>query len=174
MKFATSVGYLESIGQQANEYLRFEDPDIGWPLDELWVGSELLDGPAEIEATPLVVVLDASPEDLPWLALHPAGDWICEQLGLTKRPISSDRGGARGWVFLVSRREGPRWGPLPVVSCLAGAGFRGCPLPRWRPVPGLDRGVGQCDRATEGWIVSNLVPECVYIVIGDDRTGSTP
>ena len=78
------------------------DPDIGWPLDELWVGSELLDGPAEIEATPLVVVLDASPEDLPWLALHPAGDWICEQLGLTKRPISSDRGGARGWVFLVS------------------------------------------------------------------------
>ena len=26
----------------------------------------------------------------------------------------------------------------------------------------------------KGWIVSNLVPECVYIVIGDDRTGVDP
>jgi hypothetical protein len=88
VKFATSVGHLESVGQQANEYLRLKDSDIGWPLDELWVGSELLDGPAEIEATPLVLVLDVPPENLPWLALHPAGDWICEQLRLTKRPIS--------------------------------------------------------------------------------------
>ncbi len=88
VKFATSVGHLESVGQQANEFLRLRDSDIGSPLDELWVGSELLDGPAELEATPLVLVLDAPPDDLPWLALHSAGDWICEQLRLTKRPIS--------------------------------------------------------------------------------------
>lgn len=88
VKFATSVGHLESVGQQANDYRRLRESDVGWPLDELWIGSELLDSPAELEATPLILVLDAPPEELTWLALHPAGDWICEQLRLTKRPIS--------------------------------------------------------------------------------------
>jgi hypothetical protein len=43
VKFATSVGHLESVGQQANEQLRLRESDIGWPLEELWVGSELLE-----------------------------------------------------------------------------------------------------------------------------------
>ena len=88
MKFATSVGHLEDVGQQANDCLHLRDSDISWPLDELWVGSELLDGPAELETTPLILSLDTPPDELTWLALHPAGDWICEQLRLTKRPIS--------------------------------------------------------------------------------------
>jgi hypothetical protein len=88
VKFATSVGHLEDVGQQANDYLRLRDSDIPWPLDELWVGSDLLDGRTELETTPLILSLDAPPDDLTWLALHPAGDWICEQLHLTKRPIS--------------------------------------------------------------------------------------
>jgi hypothetical protein len=45
------VGHLESVGQQANDYRRLRESDVGWPLDELWIGSELLDSPAELEAT---------------------------------------------------------------------------------------------------------------------------
>jgi hypothetical protein len=88
VKFATSVGHLESVGRQANDYRRSRESDIGWPLDELWVGTELLDSPTELEATPLILVLDAPPEELTWLALHPAGEWTCEQLRLTTRPIA--------------------------------------------------------------------------------------
>ena len=89
MKFATSVGHLESVGRQADDYLRLRDTDIDWPLAELWVGGALLEGPSELETTPLILMLDAPPEELTWLALHPGGDWICEDLRVTKRPISA-------------------------------------------------------------------------------------
>jgi hypothetical protein len=89
VKFTTAVGHLESVGRQADRDLRLRDTDIDWPLAELWVGGALLEGPAEVEATPLILTLDAPPEELLWLALHPAGDWICEELGITKLPISA-------------------------------------------------------------------------------------
>ncbi len=34
-----------------------------------------------------MLVLDLPAEDLPWLALHPAGEWVGDQLRLDKRPL---------------------------------------------------------------------------------------
>src|SRR5206468_2752631 len=71
----------------ASERLRLRDTDIGWPLEEQWVTGGLL-GPADtLDAGAIVLVLDVDTDELPWLALHPAGEWIGEQLRLGKRPI---------------------------------------------------------------------------------------
>ncbi len=40
-----------------------------------------------LETGSVVLVLDVPADELPWLALHPAGEWIGDQLRLGKRPI---------------------------------------------------------------------------------------
>jgi hypothetical protein len=37
------------------------------------------------------MVLDFAPDQLPWLALHPVGEWVGERLRLPKRPM--------GWCY---------------------------------------------------------------------------
>jgi hypothetical protein len=88
VKYATAVSRLQSLAEEANErWLRLGETDIGWPLDELWVGGELLDGPDELDSTAVILVLDEPADELPWLALHASGEWIGDQLRLTKLPI---------------------------------------------------------------------------------------
>ncbi len=88
MKYSTAVGRLRSLAGEANSiWLRLADTDIGWPLDELWVAGELLDGAAELETMAVILMLDEPADDVPWLALHPSGEWVGEQLRLTKLPI---------------------------------------------------------------------------------------
>lgn len=91
VKYATAVSRLQSLAQEANDrWLRLGETDIGWPLDELWVGGRLLDGPAgpeELDTTAVILVLDEPADELPWLALHASGEWIGDQLRLTKLPI---------------------------------------------------------------------------------------
>lgn len=90
MKYSTAVGHLQSLGEQATEGLRWGvvEAGPGWPLAELWVAGELLEGPDRLERGEVVLMLEVPPEELPWVALHPAGEWVGEMVGLRKRPIA--------------------------------------------------------------------------------------
>jgi hypothetical protein len=87
VKRSTAIGHLVEMGEVATERLGLRETDIGWPLEEMWLSGDLL-GPADtLEACSVVLVLDIPHEDLPWLARHPAGEWIGDQLRLGKRPV---------------------------------------------------------------------------------------
>lgn len=75
------------MAEVATARLRLRDTDIGWPLEEMWVTGDLLGLTDTLEAGALVLVLDLPTDELPWLALHPAGEWVGEQLRLGKRPL---------------------------------------------------------------------------------------
>jgi hypothetical protein len=87
VKRSTAVGHLEEMAGVATERLRLRDTDIGWPLEEMWVTGDLLGLANTLEAGSVVLVLDLPAEELPWLALHPAGEWVGDQLRLGKRPL---------------------------------------------------------------------------------------
>lgn len=72
----------------ASGNLRLRSSDIGWPLEELWVTGDLLGAADSLDAGSVVVVLDEPPEEVPWLALNAAGEWVGEQLRLGKRPFT--------------------------------------------------------------------------------------
>ena len=76
------------MAEVASDRLRFRDTEIGWPLEELWVTGELLGPTDTLDAGAVVLVLDVPADELPWLAVHPAGEWIGDLLRLGKRPIS--------------------------------------------------------------------------------------
>lgn len=87
MKPSTAVRHLVEMATMANDRLALRDSEVGWPLEELWVGGELLELRSDLEAGSVVLVLDLPPEELPWLAMHPAAEWVGAQLRLGKRPF---------------------------------------------------------------------------------------
>ncbi len=87
MKRSTAIGHLVEMAEVATERLRLRDTDIGWPLEELWVTGELLGDADTLESGAIMLVLDEPPDDLPWMALNPAGEWVGDQLRLGKRPF---------------------------------------------------------------------------------------
>lgn len=87
MKPSTAVRHLVEMATVANDRLALRDSEVGWPLEELWVGGELLELRSDLEAGSVVLVLDLPPEELPWLAMHPAAEWVGAQLRLGKRPF---------------------------------------------------------------------------------------
>jgi hypothetical protein len=87
VKRATAIGHLVEMAEVATEGLRFRDTGIGWPLEEMWAGGDLLEPADTLEAGSVVLVLDVPAEELPWLARHPAGEWVGDQLRLGKRPM---------------------------------------------------------------------------------------
>ena len=88
MKYSTAVSRLRTLADEANDqWQRLGESDIGWPLDELWVAGELLSGPEELDSIAMILMLDEPADELPWLALHPSGEWVGEQLRLTKLPV---------------------------------------------------------------------------------------
>jgi hypothetical protein len=87
VKRATAIGHLVEMGEASSEHLRLRSTDIGWPVEELWVTGELLTTVDTLEAGSVVVGLDVPREELPWLAIHPAGEWAGSILRLGKRPM---------------------------------------------------------------------------------------
>jgi hypothetical protein len=87
VKRSTTIRHLVEMAEVATERIRLRETDIGWPLEEMWVTGELLSFADTLEAGAVVLVLDLPAEDLPWLALHPAGEWVGDQLRLGKRPL---------------------------------------------------------------------------------------
>jgi hypothetical protein len=55
--------------------------------DGLWVTGELLTDTPALEWAAVTLVLDLPAEDVPWLALNPAGEWVGDRLRLGKRPL---------------------------------------------------------------------------------------
>jgi hypothetical protein len=87
MKRSTAIRHLVEIATEASELLRLRETNIGWPLEELWVTGELLDTGTEPDVGSVILMLDVAPIELPWLAVHPAGEWVGERLRLGKRPM---------------------------------------------------------------------------------------
>jgi hypothetical protein len=87
MKRGTAVGHLVEMGEVATEALRLRGTEIGWPLEEMWVGGELLVSADALEVGSVVLVLDGPAAELPCLARHPVGEWVGDQLRLGKRPM---------------------------------------------------------------------------------------
>lgn len=75
------------MAEVATERLRLRDSELGWPLEELWATGDLLGLADGVDSASVVLVLDVPADQLPWLALHPAGEWVGDQLRLGKRPI---------------------------------------------------------------------------------------
>jgi hypothetical protein len=86
VKPSTVVRHLVEMATVADDRLLLRDSELGWPLEELWVGGDLLEPGSDLEAGSVVLVLDLPPEELPWLAMHPAGEWVGAQ-PLGKRPF---------------------------------------------------------------------------------------
>ena len=87
VKRSTTIRHLLEMAEVATERMRHGETHIGWPLKEMWVTGELLGLSETIEAGAVVLVLDVPAQELPWLALHPAGEWVGDQLRLGKRPL---------------------------------------------------------------------------------------
>jgi hypothetical protein len=87
VKRSTAIRHLVEMAEEASDRLRLRDTDIGWPLEELWVAGDLL-GPADtLDAGTVVLVLDVPSDEMPWLAVHPAGEWVGDVLRAGKRPL---------------------------------------------------------------------------------------
>lgn len=87
MRYATAVRHLETVGEAATADLRLKDTSIGYALEELWVGGDVLEGLPELDVTCVVLVLDEPVAEVTWLALNPAGQWIAERLRMTRLPM---------------------------------------------------------------------------------------
>lgn len=87
MKRSTAIRHLVELAEAASDRLRFRATDIGWPLEELWVTGALLEPVDELDHGSVVLMIDLPPDELPWLAVHPAAEWIGDQLRLGKRPL---------------------------------------------------------------------------------------
>jgi hypothetical protein len=87
MKRSTAVGHLVETAEVSSEQLRFRGTEIGWPVEELWVSGDLLGLADTVEVGSVVLALDVPPDEAPWLAINPAGEWAGELLRLGKRPL---------------------------------------------------------------------------------------
>jgi hypothetical protein len=118
MKRSTALRHLREMAEVASDLTeRLRGSSIEWPLVELWAAGDIVGGEAELEECRVVLVLDLEDEngELPWLELHPSGDWVREQLRLGKRPV--------GWVHVTAGRPVFGWNLEPVVRYWsAGAG----------------------------------------------------
>jgi len=75
------------MATEATDLVRLRETDIGWPLEELWVAGDLLVTGAELEVGSVILLLDVAPDELPWLAKHPAAESVGDRLRLGKRPM---------------------------------------------------------------------------------------
>jgi hypothetical protein len=87
VKRSTAIGHLLEMAEVASERLTLRDSAIGWPLEELWVGGDLLGLADSMDAGSVVLVLDLPAGELVWLARNPEAEWVGQQLRLGKRPI---------------------------------------------------------------------------------------
>lgn len=86
MKRSTAIRHLVEMAEVASEMLETNRLPSDWPLVEMWVTGEPLDGGAEIEYGSVIISLDIAPEELPWMAQHPLAEWVGDRLRLGKRP----------------------------------------------------------------------------------------
>jgi hypothetical protein len=91
VKRSSAIRHLVEMAEVATDRLDLRNTDFGWPLAEMWVTGDLLGLTDSLDAGSVVLVLDVPTQELPWLAIHPTGEWVGAQLRLGKRPI--------GWCY---------------------------------------------------------------------------
>lgn len=87
MKRSSAVRHLVEMAEVASEGLRLRGGPTGWPLVSMWAAGELLGSAQSVEDASVVLLLDLNTEELPWIGLHPTGEWVSERLRLGKRPV---------------------------------------------------------------------------------------
>jgi hypothetical protein len=87
VKRSTAIRHLVEMAEEASDSLRFRETNFGWPLEELWVTGELLGLADTVEVGTVVLVLGVPADEMPWLALHPAGESVGALLRVGKRPM---------------------------------------------------------------------------------------
>jgi hypothetical protein len=84
---SSAIRHLVEMAEVATDHLDLRETNIDWPLTEMWVTGDLLGLADSVDAGSVVLVLDLPTEELPWLAIHPTGEWVGSRLRLGKRPI---------------------------------------------------------------------------------------
>ena len=85
VKRSTAIRNLVTVAEAADHHAA--TAGLEWPLHQMWVAGEILDGPATLEVVSVILGLDVPAAELPWLALHPAEQVVADQLRLPKLPI---------------------------------------------------------------------------------------
>lgn len=88
MKRESAVRHLVEMAAQASDDMRRSGELFDWPLVSMWAAGDLLGDAKSLEWVEAVLVFELSPDELPWLALHPAVGWVEDRLRLGKRPVS--------------------------------------------------------------------------------------
>ena len=84
MRRSTAVKQVAGFVEEAEDFHRRAAHLVAATLAELWVGGAVLGTAERIDTYDVVLVLDAPAAEIPWLALHPAGEWYGDRLRLTK------------------------------------------------------------------------------------------
>ncbi len=100
MKRSTAVRNLVTLSKAADRHAALAGLD--WPLRQMSVAGEILDGPATLEAVSVILGLEMPADELPWLALHPREQAVADMLRLPKLPI-------RRYARPI---EEPAWNPV--------------------------------------------------------------
>ena len=88
MKRSTAIRHLVEMGDAATELVERARSLGAAPLTDLGVTGDLLTWADELDRGSVVLVLDLPPDQLTYLALEPAGEWVGAQLRLGKRPMA--------------------------------------------------------------------------------------
>jgi hypothetical protein len=88
MRRSTAVKQVADFVEKADEVHRLPGGVLVDIIDArlagLWVGGAILENVDRIDSYQVVLVLDAPADEIPWLALHPDGEWYADRLRLTK------------------------------------------------------------------------------------------
>lgn len=63
VKRSTAVRHLVGLAQEASR--QAAAPGFDWPLREMWVAGEVLDGPLTLDVVTVILMLDVPGDELP-------------------------------------------------------------------------------------------------------------
>lgn len=105
MKRSTAIRHLVEMGDAATELVDRARSLGAAPLTGLWVTGDLLTWADELDRGTVVLVLDLPADQLTYLALEPAGEWVGAHLRLGKRPMAWSYRPAEWPVWNVHHRR---------------------------------------------------------------------
>jgi len=88
VKRSTAVRHLVEVAQEASARIELRGTSLGWPLEEMWAAGSFVESGTAAEGGAVVLLLDVPSDELSWLTLHPAGEYVGDVLRLGKRPVS--------------------------------------------------------------------------------------
>jgi hypothetical protein len=87
VKRSTAIRHLVEMAGVATARANLTQSAVEWPLCAMCIAGHLLERTEEVDHATVVLMIDLPPDELPWLSVHPTGEWVGEQLRLGKRPM---------------------------------------------------------------------------------------